>query len=79
MTQVVTQTERVLQQLKQPGRFMTSAQAKVYGIQRLAARIHELRESGVNILSTPFTNTNGNRAVKYTLARGRKTTGRKSR
>jgi hypothetical protein len=65
----LTQTQRVLKQLRQ-GRTLTSAQARTQGIQRLAARVHELRESGVRVVSTYATSKNGTRVVKYSLRGG---------
>jgi hypothetical protein len=66
MTQ--TQTQRVLAMLK-AGRTLTSAEAASrFGIQRLPARIFELREEGVRITATPYVRKNGARAVKYSLA-----------
>lgn len=60
----LTQNERILSQLES-GKTLTSAQARSRGIMRLAARIHELREQGYRIQSTPYTTRDGFRAVKY--------------
>ena len=67
-TSTKTQTQRVLSKLV-AGKTLTSAQARSWGIQRLSARVHELREEeGLNIVSTPYTTRNGARAVRYSLA-----------
>lgn len=66
MATTLTQTQRVLRQLRQ-GKTLTSAQARTQGILRLPARIHELRESGVRVVSTYATSKNGTRVVKYSL------------
>ena len=74
-----TQLQRVLSKL-QSGKSLTSAQARSWGIQRLPARIHELREeAGLNIVSTPYTNREGFRSVKYTLAQKSQNTANRSR
>jgi len=70
MTTTLTQNERVLRTLRS-GRTLTSAQAKTQGILRLAARVHELRESGVKVQSTIVTNRKGSRVAKYSLTRSR--------
>ena len=62
-----TQTQRVLSTL-QNGKSLTAAQARTRGINRLSARIFEIRSEGHNVLSVPYTNANGNTAVKYVLA-----------
>ena len=61
-----TQTQRVLKQLRN-GRTLTSAQARTQGISRLAARIFDLREAGVNVRSTFVTNRDGVRVARYSL------------
>ena len=66
----LTQTQKVLKQLR-AGRTLTSAQARTQGILRLPARIHELRESGVRVVSTYVTNKNGTRVVKYSIGGSR--------
>jgi Helix-turn-helix domain len=64
----MTQNERVLKTLR-AGRTLTSAEAASrFGIANLRARIDELRQDGVKIVSTPYTRKNGARAVKYSLA-----------
>jgi hypothetical protein len=60
-----TQTQRVLSTLRS-GKTLTSAQARTRGILRLAARIHEIRESGVAVQTT-FVNRNGSRTARYSL------------
>jgi hypothetical protein len=65
----MTQNERVLKTLR-AGRTLTSAEAASrFKIANLRARIDELRQSGVSIVSTPYTRKNGARAVKYSIAR----------
>jgi predicted transcriptional regulator len=65
----MTQNERILNTLR-AGRTLTSAEASArLGIANLRARIDELRQSGVRIVSTPYFRKNGARAVKYSLAR----------
>ena len=67
MTTQKTQTQRVLETL-QTGKTLTSAQARSRGIQRLSARIFELRQDNHNVLSVPYVNKQGMNAVKYALA-----------
>lgn len=62
-----TQTERVLATLRS-GKTLTSAQARQRGIMRLSARVFELREAGVNVVSVPYTSKSGAQAVRYALA-----------
>jgi Helix-turn-helix domain len=63
----ITQTQRILKRLR-AGKTLTSAMARTQGIQRLPARIFDLREEGVRVRSVPFVNKNGHYAVRYTLA-----------
>lgn len=68
-----TQTQKVFNYLE-AGRTLTAPEARArFGIKNLRARIHALREDGVNITNVPYVRKNGQRAVKYQLvARNRK-------
>lgn len=65
----VTQTEKVINYLRVPGRTLTSKQARArFGIQKLSARIAELRSAGYNIVSETVTyRDTGFTGVKYSL------------
>jgi hypothetical protein len=66
----MNQTDKVLAYLQTPGRTLTAKQARSrFGIQRLSARICELREEGFDIVSTPvvYRETKA-QGVKYSLA-----------
>lgn len=67
----VTQTNKVLDYLSVPGRTLTSKQARArFGIQKLSARISELRSAGYNIVSETVTyRDTGFDGVKYSLRR----------
>jgi len=69
MTAYVTQTEKVLAYLTK-GNTLTAKQAMSrFKIQKLSARIHELKEEGYNIVATPLAHTGtGAPRVKYSLA-----------
>ena len=67
-TQKKTQVERILSQLT-AGRTLTAAQARTQGIQRLTARIFDLRERGVKVVSERIVNRNGQSVVRYSLSR----------
>ena len=70
MSTTKTQAEKVLNYLT-AGRTLTSKQARSrFGIQNLSARIFDLREEGVNIVTEPVTfRSTGATGVKYTLGR----------
>lgn len=66
-----TQSEKVIDYLSVPGRTLTSKQARArFGIQKLSARIAELRSEGYNIVSEGVTyRDTGANGVKYSLRR----------
>jgi hypothetical protein len=66
---MLTQTEKVFNYLE-AGRTLTAPEARSrFGIQNLRARIYDLREDGVNITTVPYVRKNGQRAVKYQIAK----------
>lgn len=65
-----SQTDTVLAHLKEVGTISPMEGLIVYKITRLAARIHELRRAGYNILSRRSRDLAGARYVRYEL-RGR--------
>lgn len=62
-----SQTSRILTTL-QRGATLSTAQARSRGIQRLSARIFDLRSSGVPVQTT-FVTRNGVRTARYSLGR----------
>lgn len=64
-----TQTEKIIDYLSVPGRTLTSKQARArFKIQKLSARIAELRAEGYNIVSETVTyRDTGFNGVKYSL------------
>ena len=63
----LTQTEKVFNFLKS-GKTLTSAQAEnKWGVQRLSARIFDLREEGHPIYSNPAVDSDGNSIVAYRM------------
>lgn len=69
----VTQSDKVLNYLE-AGRTLTSKQARArFGIQKLSARISELRSEGYNIVSEAVTyRDTGANGVRYYLGRSRR-------
>ena len=62
----MSQTNEIISMLKQ-GRTLTPLQAlNGYGIMRLAARIHDIRGMGYDVLTTTIA-TNGKRFAGYKL------------
>lgn len=59
------QREEVLAHLKENGNISSMSAIKLYGITRLAAKIHELRDEGFNITTTliKFTNRYQNKST----------------
>jgi hypothetical protein len=65
--QAFTQAEKVAKYLK-AGRTLTAREALArFDIRNLRARIFDLRESGMNIGTIPYTRKDGVSAVKYVL------------
>lgn len=60
----MTQNDRIINWLS-TGRSITARQASTWGVKRLAARIHELRNQGYSI----YTNVNSNGKTTYRLGR----------
>lgn len=60
----MTQNERIVNWLSN-GRSITTRQARTWGVKRLAARVHELRNAGYSI----YTNTNSKGVTSYRLGR----------
>lgn len=64
----MTQQEQVLTHLK-TGQHITPLEAiGLYGVYRLAARIHDLRKAGHGIVTTVKRDTRGRPYSRYTLA-----------
>lgn len=64
----MSQTEK-LQTYLEAGRSITAPEARArFGVQNLRARICELRDTGLNIGTIPYTRKNGVSAVKYYIA-----------
>lgn len=67
------QCERILRHLRDYGSITGVEAMQEYGIQRLAARIADLRKAGVGIISTPATGKNrygeATSFAVYTLAK----------
>lgn len=63
-----TQAEKVAEYLK-AGRTLTAREALArWDVRNLRARISELRASGMNINTIPYTRKDGVSAVKYVMA-----------
>lgn len=63
-----SQNDIILNQLKQ-GKNLTSKDAIAFGCFRLAARVKELRELGIPIITTKEKNANGSYHARYSLAK----------
>jgi len=63
----MTQKDLILNWL-QKGKTITPMEAlEKFGCFRLAARIHNLRESGYNIVATPYETPSGKCVARYSL------------
>lgn len=63
----MSQTQTILRHLQQ-GKSITHLEAfGVYGVHRLAARIHDLRGQGHDIISTEHLDERGRRYVRYAM------------
>jgi hypothetical protein len=63
-----SQADIILHQLKQ-GKTLTAKDAIQFGCFRLAARVKDLREHGVNITTIKEKNANGSYHARYSLAK----------
>lgn len=67
---MITQNEKVLKHLRNHG-YITQVIASNYGIRRCAARINDLKKTGLDIKSVRKTDDAGVPYAYYTLARKR--------
>lgn len=63
-----SQNQKILKHLKTHGAITATDAISRYGILRLAARIHDLRTSGYEIISQNVTTHGGARVARYLLA-----------
>jgi hypothetical protein len=64
----MTQNERLIQHITDYGSVSPLEARHVYGIERLAARIDELRKLGIDIVTHLKKDANGKRYAEYTFA-----------
>jgi len=69
----ITQLDRLVKTFT-TGKTLTAAQASARGIQRLAARVHELKGEGFKFVTEDYTKRNGATAVRYSLAKSSRKT-----
>ena len=63
----MTQTERVLNHLRERGSITPVEALHVHGIYRLAARVNDLKKRGVNVVARMKQDINGHRYAEYRL------------